>query len=307
MFKTAYNFSTCVLSFSYLIFILNPIQMASAFVRPFSKSTCRAMNRWCATSLWSMWVSMAEKSAKIKVRFTGDTVPRGENAILVCNHQSMADVMLLLCFAWRCGRLGDMKFYVKDIIKYFPGVGWGMYFLDMIYVKRNWAKDKGGIKKLFAKYIDEKIPLFLVSFLEGTRVTPPKLEKAQAFAKERGKYVPQYSLVPRTKGFVATVAGLGEYVDAVYDITIGYPGGIKSLMDCYLHKVDRVEVHVRRYDATEFTNKSEAELNQWVFDRFQEKDERLAAFQQTGSFEGEDTYPTIAQDEKYVVAPMKAS
>lgn len=45
--------------------------------------------------------------------------------------------------------LGDMKWMVKDIIKYVPGVGWGMLFLDCIFVKRDWTTDKESIRKTF--------------------------------------------------------------------------------------------------------------------------------------------------------------
>ena len=61
----------------------------------------------------------------------------------------MADITFLMDFAYRKGRLGDMKWMVKDIIKYVPGVGWGMLFLDCIFVKRDWTTDKESIRKTF--------------------------------------------------------------------------------------------------------------------------------------------------------------
>ena len=84
--ENAHNLTTCVLSFAYLIFILNLIQWPAPRCGLF-QATCWAMNRWCATFVEPVRPA-AEKSAKIKV-FTGDRVPCGENAILVCNHQSM--------------------------------------------------------------------------------------------------------------------------------------------------------------------------------------------------------------------------
>jgi 1-acyl-sn-glycerol-3-phosphate acyltransferase len=200
---------------------------------------------------------------------------------------------LLLCFAWRCCRIGDIKFFVKDIIKYIPGVGWGMHFLDCIYVKRNWTQDKAGIQKLFGKFKREQIPIFLVSFLEGTRVRPKKLKQAQEFAASRGMYVPQHTLVPRTKGFVASMQGLGDHLDAVYDMTIGYPDGVPRLVDCYLHTVKRIEVNITRYPMAQFADMDEAQLNTWVFDRYEEKDQRLAAFAAKGSFDGERSFGPI--------------
>ena len=291
--KNIFNMTTCTITFLYLALLINPAQMLSALIRPFSTKAFRAVNNWCARSIFGIWVLMAEKDAKIELVFTGDEIPKRENAILICNHQSMADVMLLLCFAWRCCRIGDIKFFVKDIIKYIPGVGWGMHFLDCIYVKRNWTQDKAGIQKLFGKFKREQIPIFLVSFLEGTRVKPSKLKKAQAFAASRGMYVPQHTLVPRTKGFVASMQGLGDHLNAVYDMTIGYPEGVPRLVDCYLHKVKRIEINIKRYPIADFAEMDEAQLNTWVFDRYQEKDKRLAAFAKTGAFEDEPSLGPI--------------
>jgi 1-acyl-sn-glycerol-3-phosphate acyltransferase len=280
------GFITCVLSFAYLTFVLNPIQMLSVLIYPISPRAFREVNRWCARSIWGLWVLMGEVQHGCSLTFSGDALPPRENAIVLPNHQSMADVMLLLCFGWRCGRLGDMKWFVKDVIKYFPGPGWGMRFLDCVFVKRDWAQDKDGIDRLFRKYKRHQIPVFLVTFLEGTRKTKAKLARAQEFAKERGMYVPEHTLVPRTKGFVASVFGLRDHVDAIYDVTIGYaPGPTPTLFGCFLGKVRHVDLHVRRFPIASLPQ-SEAELTTWVFDRFKEKDELLQHFARQGRFPG---------------------
>src|SRR5438046_5871344 len=111
--RRGFGLLTGALSFCYLIFVLNPIQMASVLLYPFSRSACRAVNRWCARSIWGWWVLMGELQNRIALRFTGDAVPPRENALVLSNHQTMADVMVLMCLAWRCGRLGDMKWFVK--------------------------------------------------------------------------------------------------------------------------------------------------------------------------------------------------
>lgn len=274
-----------VLSFTYLIFVLNPIQMMSVVLYPFSRRMFRDVNRWCARSIWGLWVLMGERQNQIDVRFTGDALPRRENALILPNHQTMADVLVMMCLAWRCGRLGDMKWFVKDVVKWFPGFGWGMKFLDCIFVKRDWAKDRDGIERLFSKYKREEIPVFLVSFLEGTRLTKAKLEKAQAFSEERGLHRPEHTLIPRTKGFVATMLGLRSHLDAVYDVTIGYPDSTPTLVNCFEAKVKRIEVHVRRYPVAALPT-DDAALNDWVFARFEEKDARLGHFSRKGSFDG---------------------
>ena len=274
-------------SFIYLVCVLNPIQMLSVFVYPFSPARFRAINRWCARSIWGIWVLQAEFQAKMDICFRGDDIPQRESAILVANHQTMADILLLICFAWRCRRLGDLKFFVKDALKYVPGVGWGMLFLDCVFVKRNWTRDRASIDALFSKFRAKNIPIFLVSFLEGTRLRPRKLAAAQRFAEERDLHRPTHTLIPRTKGFIASMRGLEGHIDAVYDITIAYPKRTPSLIDCFRCHVPRIEVFIRRYPAAELSALDDEALSQWVFDRYREKDERLAAFQEQQRLEGE--------------------
>jgi 1-acyl-sn-glycerol-3-phosphate acyltransferase len=275
-----------VLSFLLLIGVLNPIQMLSVLVYPFSSRLFRSINRACARCIWSLWVWLAEIQMGIRVRFTGDSIPCAENAIVLANHQSTTDILVMLCFAWRSGRLGDLKFFVKDVLKYLPGVGWGMKFLDCIFVKRSWVKDKAAVDQLFGKFKAHGIPIFLVSFLEGTRFTEEKLAASQEFARKRDIYVPQHTLVPRTKGFVATVHGLREHVDAVYSVTIAYPRPIPSLWDCAVGPALEFNVYMRRYPVMELPQDDEA-LNDWVLDRYRDMDNSLATYAEKGVFPGE--------------------
>ncbi len=281
------SLGTGVASFGYLIFVLNPIQMLSVATLPFSRRTFRSINRWCARSIWGLWVVQAEVQNAMDIRFCGDLPRPRENAMVVPNHQSMADVMVMLCLAWRCGHLGDLKFFVKNAVKYFPGFGWGMLFLDCIFVKRNWADDEAEIHRLFDKFKREDIPLFLVSFLEGTRRTPAKWQQARSFAEERGLHVPEHTLVPRAKGFTATILGLREHLDAVYDVTVGYhEDPAPTLVSCFANEVPRVDVHVRRFPIDSLPTGDE-ELASWARERFREKDELLAHFREHGSFPGQ--------------------
>jgi len=280
-------------SFVYVTFVLNPIQMLSILLYPVSKSACWRINRWCARSLWGWWSIMAEKQNDIGVRVSGDALPYRENAFVITNHQSIADIMVSILLAWRCGRVGDMKFFVKDILKWLPGPGWGMYMLNCIFLKRNWANDKKDVLALFDKFKRNDIPMFLVSYVEGTRITPEKLARSQAFAEKRGLYVPQATMVPRTKGFCATIQGLGNHLDAVYDVTIGYQGDtIPSMLDCFLRKVKHVDIHVKRFAIADLPQTDE-DLSAWLIQRYVEKDQMMVQYQDTGQFPGEEHFGPI--------------
>lgn len=281
--RAAVGLTTCVISFGYLILVLNPLQVASLLVRPFSKSSFRAVNRWCARSIWGWWAWMAERQNGIDLRFFGDPVPVDENAVILPNHQTMADVMVLLCYGRRARRIGDLKWFVKDPVKWVPGPGWGMKLLDCIYVKRDWARDQEEIHRLFDKFVEERIPISLVTFLEGTRFTPKKHTAAVEFAEERGLPVPRNTLVPRTKGFVATMEGLRSHLAAVHDVTIVYPHGVPTLLDCFTGKLRRVDIHVRRHPVGTLPDGEEA-LASWVRDVFVQKDQLIDEHRRLGAF-----------------------
>lgn len=214
---------------------------------------------------------------------TGDDVPIRENAIVVANHQQMPDIIALFMLAWRKKRLGDMKWFVKDVLKYVPGIGWGMLFLDCLFVKRNWSEDEDKIHNTFSKFLSEDIPIWLTSFSEGTRITGAKLEKSQDYARRENLPVPEHVLIPRTKGFVASVHGLKGHIHAIYDVTIGYPDGIPSLWQYLKGMVGRVHMRVRRFAIEELPSDPSA-LSHWLLVRFQEKDRLLEYFVTHGAF-----------------------
>jgi len=272
---TAFLFST--------LLAINAAQTASLVVRPVSRQTFRKFNRWAADSWWGLCVQTSEFLYDVGLDVAGDDVPDSENAIVIANHQQMADITFLLAYARSKQRLGDLKWFAKKPVKYVPGVGWGMWFLDCPFLERNWADDQGSIGRTFESLLRDKVPMWLVSFPEGTRLTPEKLEASQRFAGEQGMYVPRHTLVPRTKGFVASVKGLRSHVRAIYDLTIAYPKGVPTLWQYIQGFARKAFFHVKRYPIESLPSDDSA-LSSWLLDRFREKDARLEAFYETGSF-----------------------
>lgn len=262
---------------------LNGAQTASLVLLPFSPRGFRAFNRWAAERWWGACVSLSRSVNGVSVVVTGDPIPDGENAIVILNHQDMADITFVLDYAETKGRLGDLKWMVKDVIKYVPGVGWGMLFLDCIFLKRDWAEDKESIRRTFARLRDNDVPVWLLSFSEGTRITADKLAAAKEHARSHGMPEPRHVLLPRPKGFTATVEGLRDHVGAVYDITIGYEGGVPTIGQFVRGLSPRAHLHVRRFPIDELPA-DEPGLAEWLRARFVEKDELLERYYATGSF-----------------------
>ena len=262
---------------------LNIAQTASLVLLPLSRDTFRKTNRFIANSWWSWCVLIVRRLHDVQVLITGDDVPDEENAIVVANHQQMADIPVLFELAWRKGRLGDLKWYVKDVLKYTPGIGWGMLFLDCLFIKRNWTEDKGYIEGVFRRILRDKVPVWVVSFAEGTRSTPAKLERSREYALKQGHPQLEHVLLPRTKGFVATLTALRGHLDAVYDVTIGYEGGFPTLAQWCRGYSPRVKLHVRRFPVKELP-RTDAELTTWLIERYSEKDALLDRYYKSGEF-----------------------
>jgi 1-acyl-sn-glycerol-3-phosphate acyltransferase len=263
----------------------NFFQMLSLVVFPFSGHIFRKANRFFANAWWTFFIYVVEKKNRVKVTFWGERVPDRESVIIISNHQCMSDIPAVMALAVRKYRIGDLKFFVKDMIKYVPGVGWGMLFLDCFFVKRNWLSDQESITKTFSNIKKFNVPIWLVSFLEGTRLTPTKLKASQTYAEKSQLWRPEHVLLPRTKGFVATVQGLRDHVHAIYDLTIGYPNGIPSLSQLLMGYVPSLHIHVRRTPVGDLPT-DPAKLTQWVFDQFKRKNQMMAHFHRHGLFEG---------------------
>ena len=268
--------------FSTLI-AFNMLQTASLVIKIFSPRAFRRVNQRMARIWWGWCALGAEKVYGTTWIMSGDDVPMRENAIVVLNHQEMADITVTFSFARAKGRVGDLKWFVKDILKYVPGVGWGMLFLDCPFIKRNWTADRDYIHRVFRNILENDVPLWLMTFAEGTRVRPEKIARSREYAEKEGMRPLEHVLIPRTKGFVASVQSLRGHVDAVYDLTIGYVGGVPTLWQWTKGYVRRVHVNVRRYAIDGMPEDGEA-LSNWLIKRFQEKDLLLDSYYANSAF-----------------------
>ncbi len=266
-----------------VLLLFNLVQIASFLVRPFSHRSFRRINTALAGAWWTACVVVARRLNGTRILVSGDDVPDRENAILTPNHQEMPDITVVMDLAVRKHRIGHLKFFVKDALKWTPGVGWGMYFLGFPFLKRDWTRDRDSIVRTFRSIVDERLPVWMVIFPEGTRIRPHKLEASRRYAAEHGLTPPRHVLLPRPKGFVAAVQALRGHVTAVYDLTIAYEEGIPTLGQYISGAVERVHLHVRRYPM-EVLPEDPEDLARWLRARFEEKDDLLETFLTTGRF-----------------------
>ena len=250
-------------------------------------------------------VLLVERHKKLRIYFSGDAPPPPKEAALVLPNHAAAhgDWAPLFSLAARQGggMLGAVKTVIKDVAKWIPGFGWTMYLANWPFLKRKWTEDKSYLQKKLQTYAElDHLPLQIWLFPEGTRWTKKKHAAAVKFARERklcGGWIPEYTMVPRVKGFVALVKGLRGVVSHVYDITLAYTGfalkpgskgpGMAAIFapkvaaeckECAFH------VHVRRLKLSSLPE-DEDELKKTLYEWFQAKDNLLQEFHKSSERE----------------------
>jgi len=108
---------------------------------------------------WRTMTYVVEVWGGITLKFYGDSVPDRETVLLISNHLSYTDWTIIFCLAIRKARLGCCKFFVKDMVKWIPGIGWGLALNDSVFLKRNWNDDIEKIRRTFANLKKKKSSL----------------------------------------------------------------------------------------------------------------------------------------------------
>ncbi|KAF9975099.1 hypothetical protein BGZ73_001360 [Actinomortierella ambigua] len=260
------------------------------------------INARVAGSMWKVMQLIMERRHGAKITFSGEKIPHGESALVFANHRSFVDFYMIHSVAARRGMLNYMKYFAKDSLKYasehtmtvrlndIPFYGWGMWIMGMLFINRNWQQDQVKINRMFGRILDIQAPVWIASFLEGSRLTPAKLAASQKFMQSRGLPVLSNVLMPRTKGFIACVQKFrGTHVKYVYDFTIAYhhrtkgfgvPPDLVRVHTAQLNPEYKFHVHVRRFPLDDLPE-DEDKLSEWVVQRYVEKDAFLESMKET--------------------------
>ena len=158
--------------------------------------------------------------------------------------------------------------------------GWCMQFSNFLFIKRRWDLDEREFhdKLYYLNCINS--PCQLLLFPEGGDMTHKSKKRSDDYADENNLPRYQYCLHPRTTGFVYVMNALRSGgLDAVYDVTIGYPDVLpKTEVEMAKGIMPReVHFHINSYDDKDLPRDDE-QLAQWCKDRWKEKEERLKIF-----------------------------
>ncbi len=235
---------------------------------------------WIGVNTWLLrWVS------GVKIDLAGDLPSTlGESVLVLANHQSWMDILLLQALCNR--RLPLLRFFLKQQLIWVPVLGLAWWALDFPFMRRysraylkrhpeRAGRDLEATRRACRKF--EHYPVAIMNFAEGTRFT---------IQKHRHQASPyRHLLKPRAGGVNYVLALLGKQIHWVYDFTIYYPGeGSLSLWTFLSGRRHLAKVLVRRLPLPESWRglsledaSMRAEVASWLTSVWHDKDDRLDA------------------------------
>jgi 1-acyl-sn-glycerol-3-phosphate acyltransferase len=149
------------------------------------------------------------------------TLDPDRSYLLVCNHQSIIDILLLFDQFHR--RTPPLVFFLKRELIWVPVIGVACWAMDFPFMKRHSREElarhpemKGDdlrTTRAFCERFRDQ-PITVVNFAEGTRFSE---------AKRIAQPSPHRHLLrPKSAGLAFTLAAMGEQFDGIIDVTIAY-------------------------------------------------------------------------------------
>lgn len=202
--------------------------------------------------------------------------------LVVCNHQSWMDIPVLQKVF--NGKIPMLKPFVKSQLKWLPLLGFAWWALDIPFVKRysktaleknpnRRFKDKQSIERSSQSF--KRLPVSVMSFIEGSRFTLSKQQQQQS------PY--QFLLKPKAGGVSQVLTMMGDKINGLIDVTILYPKKHRTLWDYLCGRVDKIKVHVREVTipkefqtTSPLTEERRKAFYDWINQLWREKDELIA-------------------------------
>lgn len=205
--------------------------------------------------------------------------------LLLCNHQSWADILVLERVFNR--KIPLLKFFMKkQLLWTLPFAGLACHLLGYPFMERygkeylakhpeRKGKDIETTRKACEKF--KYIPTALLNFPEGTRFTPDKHVSQQSPYK--------YLLRPKAGGIAFTLATMGEYFHKVINVTIIYPEGYANAWSFLCGRMQKIIVRVETFPIPssllgDYENDRDFRIyfQRWLNDIWYKKDELIAKY-----------------------------
>jgi len=160
--------------------------------------------------------------------------------LLVANHQSMVDVVVLQSIFHR--KIPFLKFFLKKELIWVPFLGIVWWALDFPFMKRTASagRDMETARNACDKF--RLLPVTIMNFVEGTRFTTAKREK------DNSPFT--YVLRPKPGGMAVVLGTLGQQLHSILDVTIVYPEGTPGLWTFLCSNSMEIKVRVKQIPVT---------------------------------------------------------
>lgn len=216
-----------------------------------------------------------------------ENLRRDQWYLVVCNHQSWADIHILQHLLNR--RIPMMKFFLKRELIWVPVIGLGWWALDFPFMQRysreylekhpeKRGKDLETTRKACEKF--KQSPVAVFNFLEGTRFTPDKHRDQQSPFENL--------LLPRAGGVGFVLGAMGNQLETMLNVTLYYPDrNHLSYWDFLCGRIRNVVVRIEQQPIPEaLRNRDYANdpafrerFQDWITELWQEKDTLLTKLQ----------------------------
>jgi 1-acyl-sn-glycerol-3-phosphate acyltransferase len=203
--------------------------------------------------------------------------------LIISNHISWVDIFAL--YRAFHGHAAFIRFFLKSQLIWAPLIGQACWALDFPFMRRyspeylahhpeKRGADLATTRRSLRRY--RRIPVAILNFVEGTRFSREKQNDQDS----------PYRLLlrPRIGGIAFVLASMGEQLDAMFDVTLAYPGGDVTMWDFVTGRVPKIVIDVRRLEVSpEFFDAAITEpgpardrFKAWMDEIWQAKDETLA-------------------------------
>lgn len=289
------SLSLYVITIAGVFLLITPVALVKLII-PGLRRPCNAV----LDKLASGWITLngwhQQLLTRTDIRVSGDIdqLSRNEWYMLIANHQSWVDIMILVRVL--NGRIPYVKFFFKRELLWVPLFGQALWAMDFPMMRRRSKQEIARNPELANDDLERTrracemyrySPVTIINFLEGTRFTP---EKRQAQLSEDGAPEFRHLLKPKAGGLAFTLSAMNGQLKQLLDVTIHYPDGRPTFWDYACGKVRRVNMHLRQIPITAdmvgdypgdaaFRARFQARVNEL----WQEKDARLEAMTQAAS------------------------
>ena len=284
--KTLWGLTSLFGYFCNTIFWCTPLFILTIvkFLIPMTK-----FRSWCSrilTSLATNWVGTntlnQEFFSKTSLEVQGlQELSLDDKYLVLANHQSWVDILVLQRIFHR--KIPFLKFFLKKELIWFPVLGQAWWALDFPFMKRYSkqflkkkphlrGKDLEITRKACEKF--KTSPISIMNFVEGTRFTTEKHKRQQS---------PYQSLLKSKAGGVGYVlTSMGDQLNAILDVTIVYPKGIKSFWAFLCGDIREIKIKVKHMPVTadllgDYTSDRSyrTRFHRWLNELWKDKDQSI--------------------------------